>query len=233
MHICYRFHDGLNHGFANHATEEETLQSPIHCCDVTKPPYLFSGEVCTSSLHCKRFFVYTVCCRRAVSASLCSEHVNQTSYWRSGRQYWDKLRHRAVTQCATLAHPWFIRCLALSCRVYKLSINLTVCLIVNAVGEGSTNYAPPPLCYILPNHGRLARWIKWRACDVGEAKERLKNEAPSPNFPSLHLCQNSFSNPSVALPTSQLILQSFRCFTYVTVHSPTFLLLLLRHKLFT
>ena len=24
--------------------------------------------------------------------------------------------------------------------------------------------------------GRLARWIKWRACDVGEAKEGLENE---------------------------------------------------------
>ena len=45
--------------------------------------------------------------------------------------------------------------------------------------------------------------------------------------------QNSFSNPSVALPTSQLILQPFRCCTYVTVHSPTLLSLLLRHKLFT
>ena len=37
-----------------------------------------------------------------------------------------------------------------------------------------------------------------------------------PNFPSLYLRHSSFSNPSVALPTSQLILQPFRCFTYVT-----------------
>ena len=36
----------------------------------------------------------------------------------------------------------------------------------------------------------------------------------------------------IALPTSQLILQPFRCFTYVTVHSSTLLSLLLRHKLF-
>ena len=42
----------------------ETLQSPIHCCDVTKPPYLYTGELCTSPLHSKRLFVYTVCCRR-------------------------------------------------------------------------------------------------------------------------------------------------------------------------
>ena len=67
-------------------------------------------------------------------------------------------------------------------------------------------------------HGRLARWPKWRACDVGEVKERLENE---------------LSNPSVALPTSQLILQPFRCFTYVTAHSPTLLSLLLSYRLFT
>ena len=79
-------------------------------------------------------------------------------------------------------------------------------------------------------HGRLARWIKWRACDVGEAKEWLGNE--------LWI--------SVTSPTSQLILQPFRRFTYVTAHSPTLpllhlldshsptlLSLLLRHRLFT
>ena len=53
------------------------------------------------------------------------------------------------------------------------------------------------------------------------------------NHPSLHLRHNSFPNPSVALPTSQLILQPFRCFTYVTALSPTLLSLLLRHLLFS
>ena len=59
------------------------------------------------------------------------------------------------------------------------------------------------------------------------------SSAHSPTFSSLHIRQNSFYNPSVALPTSQLILQPFCCFTHVTVHSATFLSLLLRHKLFT
>ena len=59
------------------------------------------------------------------------------------------------------------------------------------------------------------------------------SSAHSSTFPSLHLRLNSFSNPSVALPTSQLILQPFRCFTYVTTHSPTILSLHLRHRLFT
>ena len=64
----------------------EILQSPIHCYDVTKPPYLFSGELCTSSLHCKLLFVYICSVSAEVSASLYSKYVNQTSYWRSGRQ---------------------------------------------------------------------------------------------------------------------------------------------------
>ena len=59
------------------------------------------------------------------------------------------------------------------------------------------------------------------------------SSAHSPTSPSLHLRQNSFSNPSVALPTSRIILQPFRCFIYVTVHSPNLLSLLLCHKLFT
>ena len=61
-------------------------------------------------------------------------------------------------------------------------------------------------------------------CDVGEETESLENEQ--------NLRHNSFSNPSVALPTSQLILQSFRCFTYATARSPTLLSLLLRHRFF-
>ena len=55
----------------------------------------------------------------------------------------------------------------------------------------------------------------------------------SPTFPSLNLRNNSFSKPSVTLPTSRLILQPFCCFTYVTAHSPTLFSLLIRHCLFT
>ena len=42
----------------------EMLLSPIHCCVVTKPPYLFSGKLFTSPLHSNRLYVYTACCRR-------------------------------------------------------------------------------------------------------------------------------------------------------------------------
>ena len=51
------------------------------------------------------------------------------------------------------------------------------------------------------------------------------SRAHSPTFQSLHLRHRSISNPFVALPTSQLIFQHFRCFTYVTAHSPTLPLL--------
>ena len=59
------------------------------------------------------------------------------------------------------------------------------------------------------------------------------SSAHSPTFPSLHLRHNAFSNPSVALPTSQLILQLFRCFTYVTAHPSILPLLYLRHSSFS
>ena len=66
--------------------------------------------------------------------------------------------------------------------------------------------------------------------------EMLENEHSS--FPSLHLRHSSFSNPSfsnlsVASPTSQLILQPSLRFTYVADHSPTLLLHYLRHSSFS
>ena len=70
----------------------------------------------------------------------------------------------------------------------------------------------------------------WRiSCDVGEVTERLENElCYDYNY---ELC--SFSKLSVVSPTSQPILQPFRGFTYVTAHSPTILLLHLRHSSFS
>ena len=59
------------------------------------------------------------------------------------------------------------------------------------------------------------------SCDVGEVTERLENG----------LC--SFSNLSVISSTSQLILQSFCYFTYVTAHSPILPLLHLRYSSFS
>ena len=70
-------------------------------------------------------------------------------------------------------------------------------------------------------------------CDVGEVTESLENHnelwrrwsywVHSPSVQPLHLRHSLFSNPSYALPTSQLILQPFRCFTYATAHSQTIL----------
>ena len=59
------------------------------------------------------------------------------------------------------------------------------------------------------------------------------SSANSPTFPSLHLRHSSFSNPSFTLPMSQLILQTFRCITYVTAHSPNLPLLHLCHSSFS
>ena len=46
-------------------------------------------------------------------------------------------------------------------------------------------------------------------------------------------CHSSFSNPSATLPTSQLIPQPFRCFTYVICTSPTSQLILQPFRRFT
>ena len=59
------------------------------------------------------------------------------------------------------------------------------------------------------------------------------SRAHSPTFPSVRLCHSSFSNPSIASPTSQLILQPFHQFAYVTAHSPTLQLLHLHHSSFS
>ena len=65
-------------------------------------------------------------------------------------------------------------------------------------------------------------WRRWSDGKIGEWAELIDIErysrAHSPIFPSLHLRHNLLSNPSVALHMSQLILQPFRCLTYVTVH---------------
>ena len=66
------------------------------------------------------------------------------------------------------------------------------------------------------------------SCDVGKVTERLENELCSPTS---QLC--SFSKLSVTSSTSQLILQPFRRFIYVTAHSPTLPLVHLRHSSFS
>ena len=74
------------------------------------------------------------------------------------------------------------------------------------------------------------------SCDVGKAIVGLMNElwcGWSDGKVGEWAEQSSFSNLSIALPTSQFILQPFRCFTYVTAHSTTLLSLLLRHRIFT
>ena len=56
----------------------------------------------------------------------------------------------------------------------------------------------------------------------------------NPSFTSTSQAeQSSFSNLSVTSPMSQLILQPFRRFTYITVHSPTLPFLNLHHSSFS
>ena len=60
------------------------------------------------------------------------------------------------------------------------------------------------------------------SCDVGEANEVLKNEVWR-RWTDIRVVEwGSASNPYIASPTSQIIFQHFRRFTYVTAHSTTF-----------
>ena len=86
------------------------LLSPIHCCDETKPPYLLSGELCTSPLLSNRLYVYTVCCGRGGQwfSVLRTRHTDVVGD-SSGRSYVTEpghnvplLRTRGLTTCATL-----------------------------------------------------------------------------------------------------------------------------------
>ena len=79
-------------------------------------------------------------------------------------------------------------------------------------------------------------WRRWSDGKIGEWAELCDNlgcRAHSPTFPSLYLRHSSFSNPSVALPTSQHILHPLHHFTFVTAHSQTLPSLYLRHSSFS
>ena len=107
------------------------------------------------------------------------------------------------------------------------------------------------------SNGSVVEWVvtyvKWRnGCRMNRVRSYSHSRVHSPTFQSFHLRHNSFSKPSVALPMPQLILQTFRFFTYVigtspmsqlilqllhrftyiTGHSTTLPLLLLRHRHF-
>ena len=73
------------------------------------------------------------------------------------------------------------------------------------------------------------------SCDVGKAVEGLENELWC-RWSDLRVGKwgsASFSNPYIASPTSQLILQPFRPFTYVTARSTTLSMLHLGHSSFS
>ena len=67
-------------------------------------------------------------------------------------------------------------------------------------------------------------WRRWSDGKLGEWAELILQTfryftyvpAHSATLPSLYLRHSSFSNPSVASPTSQLILESFFRFSYIT-----------------
>ena len=105
----------------------------------------------------------------------------------------------------------------LSFRFISFHLPLWWSVCIHAISQtfnerASSHLIPRP--GLVSYYGRLARWRGWRVCNVGEAKEGLKNElwrrwsnitAHSPNLPSLYLRHSSFSNPSFAPTASQAL----------------------------
>ena len=99
----------------------------------------------------------------------------------------------------------------------------------------SYNPAGRSHCRLQNHHGyikHLHRGMGGSPGDVGEVP-MTQAEPHSPTLTSLHLRHSSFSNTSAALPTSQLILQPFRCFTYLIGTSSTSQLILQPFRRFT
>ena len=94
------------------------------------------------------------------------------------------------------------------------------------------------LCSLPTSQFILQPFFRFRALLILQAFSHftyVTAHSHSPTLTLLHLRHSSFSNPSIASPTSQLvlILKAFRHFTYVTTHSPTLLSLYLRHRSFS
>ena len=105
--------------------------------------------------------------------------------------------------------------------------------------DGARRGRPAPLLFTDLNigHGRLARWITWRACDAGEAKEGLENglwrrwsNGRVEEWAVTWVKWRKGWRMSFDVGEVTESLENELC--YVTVHSPTLLSLLLRHKLF-
>ena len=83
-------------------------------------------------------------------------------------------------------------------------------------------------------HGQLARWIKWRTCDIGEAKEGLKNCDIGEAMEGLeNELWHRWSDEKVGKWAEQRkgrAHSTFSHFTNVTTHSPTLLSLYLCHS---
>ena len=76
------------------------------------------------------------------------------------------------------------------------------------------------------------RAVEWAVTQVKRRKGWRMSYDVGKTFRSLYLRHSSFSSPSYAFPTSQLILQPFRCFTYIIDTSPTSQLILQPYRRF-
>ena len=113
-------------------------------------------------------------------------------------------------------------------KLPSLSLNLQRCVLLMMDNIHSEQQPIKQRRYIQPCVHFSFTWLHF--CSFSQVLSATTVEL---NLITMGARQVSFSNPYIASLTSQLILQTFRRFTYVTAHSTTLLLLHLRHKHFT
>ena len=108
---------------------------------------------------------------------------------------------------------------------YDVDEATKVCRMSCDVGEamyGSASFSYPyiasPTSQLILQHFRRFTHVTAHSTDLTLLHLRHRHftyvTAHSPTLPRLYPHHSSFYNPSIASPTSQVILQPFRCFTY-------------------
>ena len=85
------------------------------------------------------------------------------------RKQWEAT---APIQSQVKLQPWFLSLLWKTCLRQNCRLGSCTCSEGPAPGQNTLMM----LIYIyltIPHYGWLARWHKWRSCDIGEAKERI------------------------------------------------------------
>ena len=146
-------------------------------CDGLHKSGVLPSAACCSSLVYVMFLKPQQTCR--VTAILISDNLNSV-FLLSTSPYWTKCLLRGVGEGSAVnlmlvvhfLKKWRRKCLQMTNESREWGFS--DCMKIER-----PNWCRFSIVYRRLCHGRLARWRKWRVCDVGEAKEGLESEQSS------------------------------------------------------